>query len=528
MRFILLLVTILFGHFSFADINLDKQLNSAISARNLPLIEELIGKGANPNNTEIPSKDCFGGADFDLPPIVRAAAIEDKDSLILKYLIEHGGNINLRSKSKDCPGFNLSGRTPILHAAYFNNTEAVLFLLTAGADPNLFTLDEAKKFSVLRYAIDNRNESVIDALLNKLNLENLEFGFLSLFQNSVKEELIFKYFDRFKQLGVDLDRVYILQDGKWAISLLANSLGLESSKLFEFLMSKKMSVTISLPGLSLLTRAVYSRFSQQSVMMLLDAGASPDLRDFLAAFKGSNFTVADAILEHGVDINGKIDNAPLLFYKPDGINMIFSYFGLDQWKYLLSKGIDINQFYEGKDLILRIASGYDSGYKNGIFAELVKAGINVNSVDPKTKKTPLIQACMWVRNENNLIKELVQSGASVNALDIDGASPLYYLVLAYLHQDFSPDIVKFLIPLSSVVINKPVGEFGKTLLHAIAMDLNSLDPEKYASFLEIAHLIIENGADKSIRDKNGRVAFEYFTDENRKKYPELAELLKYP
>lgn len=81
--------------------NLDSQLIQAVYHRDLAAVKQLIADGANPNASDVPGMDCFGGDGFEPPPL-HIAARYAVTYPILVYLVEHGANLELRSKATDC------------------------------------------------------------------------------------------------------------------------------------------------------------------------------------------------------------------------------------------------------------------------------------------------------------------------------------------------------------------------------------------------------------------------------------------
>ena len=89
-----------------------------------------------------------------------------------------------------------------------------------------------------------------------------------------------------------------------------------------------------------------------------------------------------------------------------------------------------------------------------------------------------------------LIKFLIKNGADVNAKNDEGITPLHIVLY--------PEIAQILIAHGAVI--NAVSKNGDTPLHVMAAEGDQT--------LDVVELLLENGADKSIKDKQGKTAFD--------------------
>ena len=113
----------------------------AAAMNHVQAVDLLLDNGANPNTVDwrgynallLVVRDSHYGQDL---------ANKDKVLAIVKSLVAHGVNVNLRLKQPKAITANdvsLDGATAVLLAAEVNNTEVVKVLLDAGADPRITT-----------------------------------------------------------------------------------------------------------------------------------------------------------------------------------------------------------------------------------------------------------------------------------------------------------------------------------------------------------------------------------------------------
>ena len=134
-------------------------LELAAAANNIELARILIAKGANVNNV-----DALG-----FTPLLDAAGNGDRNAAMVKLLIEHGAQVNVKSGDTieivKNGAIKLGHLTPLQFAAQANY-EATEALLKAGADVNAKDVRNATPL-VFAVATDRPNPKIVKLLLDK-------------------------------------------------------------------------------------------------------------------------------------------------------------------------------------------------------------------------------------------------------------------------------------------------------------------------------------------------------------------------
>lgn len=120
----------------------DAALHMVVKRRDLPWVNYLLSKGANPN-----IEDRDGNT-----PLILAASQGFSDAV--RSLIASNANVN---------GRNRSGETPLIKAVQALNVSVVRQLMAAGAKPDM--ADHVAGYSAIDYAERNRRASTILRLL---------------------------------------------------------------------------------------------------------------------------------------------------------------------------------------------------------------------------------------------------------------------------------------------------------------------------------------------------------------------------
>ena len=149
-------------------------------------------------------------------------------------------------------------------------------------------------------------------------------------------------------------------------------------------------------------------------------------------------------------------------------------------KVLLDNGMDINE--SGKNLILDVSKSYDSHHR------------------PKFGKSAII----GIPDSKYKIETLINLGANINIQDNDGNGILHYILSRDNIGTEEYDIFEMLIK-NGININLQNND-GDTALHKISYkkdnDYRDIDMEK-----KVISLLIENNADKNIKNNNGKKAY---------------------
>ncbi len=254
--------------------------------------------------------------------------------------------------------------------------------------------------------------------------------------------------------------------------------------------------------------------------MLLEHGASPDGQvgedgwsPLLTAIVSHDLPAAELLLEHGatVDTTGEAGSTPLMMAAGYGYTTLVTR--------LLEHGASISrQDGDGNDALDHAALG--ARFTHGISAAacgeelrvqneaevdslatcrlLLQRGANVHHVDA-SGSTPLIIAARVGEPEN--VRLLLEHGADVNARNDEGHTPL----------------ISALLP----TVEKVRLTFSPTTVEARQRTIECITPlfEKLSQIEQTVRLLLEAGADPTLRDASGRSAFDYAAS------PELRHLL---
>ncbi len=254
--------------------------------------------------------------------------------------------------------------------------------------------------------------------------------------------------------------------------------------------------------------------------MLLEHGANPDGRvgedgwsPLMTAVVSHDISAAELLLEHGaaVDTTGEAGSTPLMMAAGYGYATLV--------EHLLERGASITrQDGDGNDAldhaalgarfthgISAAACGEEPGVQNEAMVDsgatcrlLLQRGANVHHVDA-SGSTPLIIAARVGEPEN--VRLLLEHGADVNARNHEGHTAL----------------ISALLPTSEKVRLT----FSPTTVEARQRTIEHITPlfEKFSRIEQTVRLLLEAGADSSLRDASGRSAFDYAST------PELKALL---
>jgi hypothetical protein len=125
-----------------------------------------------------------------------------------------------------------------------------------------------------------------------------------------------------------------------------------------------------------------------------------------------------------------------------------------------------------------------------VIKQHIKAGTDLNVLEPSRASTPLITAAALGKTE--AARLLIDAGADLNYQNADGSTPLH--TAAALGKT---DIARLLINAPGIDLNRQNNE-GATPLHTAA----------FLGRVEIVKALLAKGADKTIKNKSGQTAYE--------------------
>ncbi|MDX5495776.1 MAG: ankyrin repeat domain-containing protein [Wolbachia endosymbiont of Nomada marshamella] len=191
--------------------------------------------------------------------------------------------------------------------------------------------------------------------------------------------------------------------------------------------------------------------------------------------------VVNALIKKGANVKAvdKYGNTPLHLaashYSDEGIV-----------KALIENGADVNAKNQDRCTPLHYAAL--SSNNKEIVEILVKEGADVNASLDESMITPLHMAARGHNANQEVVQALIEKGANVKAVSKDGLTPLHIAASCGL----SGEIVKTLIKGKANI--DAVDKCGRTPLHFATDCFSSTDIE----------ILIENGADYSLKNKNGK------------------------
>jgi ankyrin repeat protein len=233
---------------------------------------------------------------------------------------------------------------------------------------------------------------------------------------------------------------------------------------------------------------------EMSKSMLKMRGYKFTVEDFFKAIKSEESLLVNGFLDAGMDPNSKnTQGLTALTFAIQNSN--------SKTVRILSKKANINMKDEQGDapLHLAIRLGHEEIIKDLLDA---KADVNVTGRHGEVKNQSPLYAALLVPNEK-LFKQLLELGADPNIADSEGAFPLSE---ACIRRGADVETVRLLLA-HKADPNKRESNGATSLIYAAQN--SGIDAETRKSILK---LLLEKGADKSIKDNTGKDALAWATE----------------
>ena len=172
---------------------------------------------------------------------------------------------------------------------------------------------------------------------------------------------------------------------------------------------------------------------------------------------------------------------------------------MDKVKFLV-KHIDVNYKDPDPDTDDTLLMEAVKNNELAIAELLIEEGADVNHQN-KDGKTPLIRAAAYGNKE--IADLLIKNGANLNASDLQN-----YTALMFAIEKDRPEIAKLLLEHNAEINTQNTSGWSPLILAAILDDK------------EMVKILVNKGANVDLKDKKGKKAIDYVTDE------ELKDLLK--
>ncbi|MEI0525256.1 ankyrin repeat domain-containing protein [Brachyspira murdochii] len=481
-------------HNSFGQEN---ETENAIKILNL-----LIEYGADVN-----TKDDDGASLLDVS--YRISESFDKNKEMFKILVENGFDLESRIKA-DSSDYDY---TPLMIAVYKEDYYMVKYLLDKGANPN--TANNENK-TALMIANDDGNYDISKLLIQQganINTQD-EYGITALMYATVSGNYEMVKF--LLENGADINTKDNYGNTVLYYNICYDHYGKEerlenAKKIFNLLIKYGADVnTKDNDGASLLDKSYRpsTALAQNREMfkVLVENGFDLESRikagehyppdydytPLMIAALRNDYDMVKFLVEKGADVNAKTHSEYRSVVTPILLSLDYEHIesrydeNSSVAEYLINNGADINVTNEDGETPLMYASKV---HNIKVIELLIQKGADINAFD-NYGNTALIYGV----NNLETVKLLVENGADVNFYK--GGSTALISACEYSHER-NIDVIKYLVS-KKANINAQDNE-GDTALNKTldTSDEGSIDILDF----EIAHFLIEQGADVSIKNK---------------------------
>lgn len=204
----------------------------------------------------------------------------------------------------------------------------------------------------------------------------------------------------------------------------------------------------------------------------------------------------DLLIQHGADPNIKNQKGQLPYevgvrmYKRDLLDPLYKKHGLSV--------PNVEYTFDEIDYFLSTLVTDDKARAIPAAKNMINNAQNISSMRGHFGDTLLHSAV--ISHQKDMVLLIINKGMDVNVTDKHGNAPLHNAI-------YKEEILSLLISKGANV--NAVDKKGRTPLHLIAMQKHSRDQR-----LKVAQILIQNNAKPDIKDKIGKTAVEYITENN--------------
>ncbi len=411
---------------------------------------------------------------------------------VVKELLEKGLPVNIQDKD---------GKTALMNAAVRGHREIIGILLENGADVNL---KDKYGHTVLSKAMERGRQDLIDILFKKkidvqsdteqqslLLMQAIQKGQLHVVKMSLQNGVDVNFKSTAGGVSVIVDGVEIKSEGTTPLYEAVNSGNLEIT---ELLLQHGADVNIkgAPTGPVTLTSKGFEAPKSETPLACAKRQGKKEIVELLLRYGAKENEETLPSFEK-VQATSEANTPELLLQKIAQLEL---------------QDPQINKIF--KTAIIK-------GYQN-VLETLIQKGINVNMQDADAE-TPLITAVKY--NQPDIVTLLLQKGANVNAQNSDGQTPLIMAV-----QRGYTDIVLLLLKQGvdlhlqdkenkTALVYTKDDKIALLLLENGAKDLKLDDGTTLLMRFvknnnpQAVELLLKNGADINVTDKNGKTALDY-------------------
>lgn len=436
------------------------------------------------NGFDLESRIKADRSDYDYTPLMIAVYKEDYD--MVKYLLDKGANPNTA---------NNENKTALMIAIANNNFDISKLLIQQGA--NINTQDEYSYTALMRAAMRGDYEMVKFLLENGADANTKDnYGNTVLYHNirycHYEEEGLEdakKIFNLLIKYGADVNTKNNYGASLLNISYRASTALAQNREMFKVLVENGFDLESRIKGWE------------------EDYPAGYDYTPLMIAAAINDYDMVKFLVEKGADVNAKTHFEYSSVVTPLLLSLDYEHIesrydeNSSVAEYLINNGADINVTNEDGETPLMYASKV---HNIKVIELLIQKGADVNFY--KGGSTALISACEYSHERNiDVIKYLVSKNANINAQDNKGDTALNKTLDT--SDEGSIDILDFeiahfLIEQGADVNIKNKREYTPFIY--LGMGEGNFNNKSFQEYrIKLAEVLLEKGADINAKDYNG-------------------------